>query len=140
MGAPLSGWLTTAFTWRLVFWVVVPPALLTLAIIVSQRRAISQTGDTTDEDATERASHRRTAGAGVLVAIAAGLLQLGTYDQVRWVSWEARAAVLGVIGLVVVTPRLLPPGTLRMAWSLPSSSSAGSSSTRPSTGPSPTSR
>ena len=120
IGAPLSGWLTTAFTWRLVFWVVVPPALLTLAIIVSQRRAISQTGDTTDGDATERASHRRTAGAGVLVAIAAGLLQLGTYDQVRWVSWETGAAVLGVIGLVVVTPRLLPPGTLRMARGLPS--------------------
>ena len=99
IGAPLSGWLTTAFTWRLVFWVVVPPALLTLAIIVSQRRAISQTGDTTDGDATERASHRRTAGAGVLVAIAAGLLQPGTYDQVRWLSWETGAAVLGVIGL-----------------------------------------
>ena len=120
IGAPLSGWLTTAFTWRLVFWVVVPPALLTLAMIVSQRRAISRAGDTTDADSTERASHRRTAGAGVLVALAAGLLQLGTYDQVRLVSWETGAAVLGVVGLLVVTPRLLPPGTLRMARGLPS--------------------
>lgn len=120
IGAPLSGWLTTAFTWRLVFWVVVPPALLILAMIVSQRRAISRTGDTGDPDPTERASHRRTAGAGVLVALAAGLLQLGTYDQVRLVSWETGAAVLGVVGLLVVTPRLLPPGTLRMARGLPS--------------------
>jgi MFS family permease len=120
IGAPLSGWLTTAFTWRLVFWVVVPPALVTLAVIVSQRRAISQTGDTTEGDSTERASHRRTAGAGVLVALAAGLLQLGTYDQVRLVSWETGAAVLGVVGLLVVTPRLLPPGTLRMARGVPS--------------------
>ena len=119
IGAPLSGWLTTAFTWRLVFWVVVPPALLTLAMIVSQRRAISRTGDT-ESDSTERASHRRTAGAGVLVALAAGLLQLGTYDQVRLVSWETGAAVLGIVGLLVVTPRLLPPGTLRMAVGLPS--------------------
>ena len=63
IGAPLSGWLTTAFTWRLVFWVVVPPALMTLAMIVSQRRAISRTGDT-ESDPNERASHRRTAGAG----------------------------------------------------------------------------
>ena len=120
IGAPLSGWLTTAFTWRLVFWVVVPPALLTLAMIVSQRRAISRTGDTSEGDSSERASHRRTAGAGVLVALAAGLLQLGTYDQVRLVSWETAAAALGVVGLLVVTPRLLPPGTLRMARGLPS--------------------
>jgi MFS family permease len=119
IGAPLSGWLTTAFTWRLVFWVVVPPALMTLAMIVSQRGAISRTGDT-ESDPNERASHRRTAGAGVLVALAAGLLQLGTYDQVRLFSWETGAAVLGVVGLLVVTPRLLPPGTLRMAAGLPS--------------------
>ena len=58
IGAPLSGWLTTAFTWRLVFWVVVPPALLTLAMILSQRRAIARTGDT-ESDPDERASHRR---------------------------------------------------------------------------------
>jgi MFS family permease len=120
IGAPLSGWLTTAFTWRLVFWVVVPPALLTLAMIVSQRRAISRTGDTSEGNSSERASHRRTAGAGVLVALAAGLLQLGTYDHVRLVSWETAAAALGVVGLLVVTPRLLPPGTLRMARGLPS--------------------
>jgi len=120
IGAPLSGWLTTAFTWRLVFWVVVPPALLTLAMIVSQRRAISRTGDTSEGNSSERASHRRTAGAGVLVALAAGLLQLGTYDRVRLVSWGTAAAALGVVGLLVVTPRLLPPGTLRMARGLPS--------------------
>ena len=120
VGAPLSAWLTTSFTWRLVFWVVVPPALVTLFVIASQRTAISRGGDVRESDATERASHRRTAGAGVLVALAAGLLQLGTYDQVRLASWETVAAVVGVAGLLVVTPRLLPPGTLRMARGLPS--------------------
>src|SRR4029453_11570242 len=99
---------------------VVPPALVTLAVIASQRRAISRTRDATGGDPTERASHRRTAGAGVLVALAAGLLQLGTYDQVRLLSWETGAAVVGVIGLLIVTPRLLPRGTLRMATGLPS--------------------
>jgi MFS family permease len=120
IGAPLSGWLTTTFTWRLVFWVVVPPALVTLLILVSQRRAISTAGDNGDSDAAERATHRRTAGAGVLVALAAGLVQLGTYDQVRLLSWETVAAVVGVVGLLIVTPRLLPRGTLRMARGLPS--------------------
>jgi MFS family permease len=123
IGAPLSGWLTTAFTWRLVFWVVVPPALVTLGIIVSQRRAISRTRDSEEAGAgegTERASHRRTAGLGVLVALAAGLVQLGTYDQVRLLSWETAAAVIGVVGLLLVTPRVLPPGTMRMARGVPS--------------------
>ena len=120
VGAPLAGWLSTAFTWRLVFWVVVPPALLTLLMIVTQRRAISRAGDTGDSDASERAAHRRTAGAGVLVALSAGLVQLGTHDQVRLLSWETVAAVAGVVGLLVVTPRLLPRGTLRMAIGLPS--------------------
>ncbi|MEP6648287.1 MAG: MFS transporter [Lapillicoccus sp.] len=120
VGAPLSGWLTTAFTWRLVFWVVVPPALLTLLMIVSQRRAISRAGDTSESDTTERAAHRRTAGAGVTIALAAGLLQLGTYDQVRLLSWGTAAAVLGIVGLLVVTPRVLPRGTLRMKTGLPS--------------------
>jgi MFS family permease len=119
IGAPLSGWLTTAFTWRLVFWVVVPPALVTLLIIVTQRRAISRAGDTVESDATERAAHRRTAGAGVLVALAAGLLQLGTYEPVRLLSWESVAAVAGIAGLLIVTPRLLPRGTLRMARGVP---------------------
>ena len=69
IGAPLAGWLSTAFTWRLVFWVVVPPALLTLLMIVSQRQAISRAGDTGASNGSERAAHRRTAGAGVLVAL-----------------------------------------------------------------------
>jgi MFS family permease len=120
VGAPLSGWLTTAFTWRLVFWVVVPPALLTLLVIVGQRRAISRTGDAGEGDAAERAAHRRAAGAGVLVALAAGLLQLGTYEPVRLLSWESLATVVGIVGLLVVTPRLLPRGTLRMARGVPS--------------------
>ena len=120
VGAPLAGWLSTAFTWRLVFWVVVPPALLTLLMIVSQRQAISRAGDTGASNGSERAAHRRTAGAGVLVALSAGLVQLGTHDQVRLLSWETVAAVAGVVGLLVVTPRLLPRGTLRMAVGLPS--------------------
>lgn len=120
IGAPLSAWLTTTFTWRLVFWVVVPPALLTLLAIASQRRAISRAGDADTGDIADRAAHRRTAGAGVLVALAAGLVQLGTYEQIRLFSWESLAAVVGVVGLLLVTPRILPRGTLRMARGLPS--------------------
>lgn len=122
IGAPLSGWLTTAFSWRLVFWIVVPPALATLGMIATQRASIAR-GRSEDErapDGAERAAHRRIAIAGVLVAVAAGVLQLGTYEPSPLLSWTTAAALAGVVGLLVVAPRLLPRGTLRMAPGLPS--------------------
>ncbi|MDQ2781312.1 MAG: MFS transporter [Actinomycetota bacterium] len=123
VGAPLSAWLTTAFTWRLVFWIVVPPTILTFAAIVRQRARI-EAGSPADESATttddQRRAHRRTAVMGVLVALAAGLVQLGAHERVSVLSWQALAAVAGVVGLLVVTPRLVPAGTLRMAVGIPS--------------------
>jgi len=120
VGAPLSGWLASTFTWRLVFWVVVPPALVTLAIVVRQSAAIRRQDDRTEHGPDERSQHRRTAQLGVLVALAAGLVQLGTHERFSLLSWQTLAAVLGVAGLLVVTPRLLPAGTLRMVRGLPS--------------------
>jgi MFS family permease len=120
VGAPLSGWLTTVFSWRLVFWVVVPPALLTLGLIASQRASIARGPADDEHDEPSRAQHRRTAVAGVLVAVAAGLVQLGTYEPAAAVSWNTAAALAGVAGLALVAPRLLPPGTARMARGLPS--------------------
>ena len=120
VGAPLSGWLASAFTWRLVFWVVVPPALVTLAIVRRQSAAIRGRDDRAQHGAAERSRHRRTAQLGVLVALAAGLVQLGTHERFPLLSWQSVAAVVGVAGLLVVTPRLLPAGTARMARGMPS--------------------
>lgn len=134
VGAPLSAWLASSFTWRLVFWVVVPPALFTLVVIHRQRAALTGGGPGDIEDGradgpadgpvatptVDRAGNRRAARLGVLVALAAGALQLGTYERFPLLSWQTAVAVLGVVGLLVVTPRLLPTGTLRMARGLPS--------------------
>jgi len=120
VGAPLSGWLASTFTWRLVFWVVVPPALVTLAVVVRQSAAIRRQDDRAAHGLDERSLHRRTANFGVLVALAAGLVQLGTHERFALLSWQSLAAVVGVVGLLAVTPRLLPTGTLRMVRGLPS--------------------
>ncbi len=120
IGAPLAGWLTAAFTWRLVFWGVVPPALVTLAMIASQRRSIDRDRASDEDDVAARSSRRRTAGAGILVALAAGLVQLGTAEKLSLLSWQTAAVAAGGIGLLVVTPRVLPRGTLRMVRGLPS--------------------
>ena len=120
VGAPLSGWLATAFTWRLVFWVVVPPALLTLAVVAKQSAAIRGRDDRSDRGTHDRFAHRRTARLGALVALAAGLLQLGTYERFPLLSWQALAALGGLGGLLLVTPRLVPAGTMRLARGMPS--------------------
>ncbi len=120
LGAPVAGWLASTFTWRLVFWVVVLPALFTLTVVAKQSGAIRQRDDRQAHGHAERALHRRTAQRGVLVAVAAGLLQLGTHERFPLLSWQSLAALVGVVGLVVVTPRLLPAGTTRMVRGMPS--------------------
>lgn len=120
VGAPLSGWLASTFTWRLVFWIVVPPALITLAVVAKQSAAIRRRDDRSDHGTHDRFAHRRTARLGALVALAAGLLQLGTYERFPMLSWQTLAALGGLGGLLLVTPQLLPAGTLRMARGIPS--------------------
>jgi len=120
VGAPLSGWLASTFTWRLVFWVVVPPALITLAVVARQSAAIRGRDDRSDHGTSDRSTHRRTARLGALVALAAGLLQLGTHERFPLLSWQSLAALAGLGGLLLLTPRLLPAGTLRMARGIPS--------------------
>lgn len=119
-GAPLAGWLASSLTWRLVFWVVVPPALVTLAVVARQAPAIRHDGDRAGHDGQARAAHRRTAALGALVAVAAALVQVGTRDRVPLLSWDTLVAAAGVAGLLTLTPRLLPAGTLRMARGIPS--------------------
>lgn len=88
-------------------------------VVARQAHAIRSGDDGGASDRSERAAHRRAAYLGALVALAAGLVQYGTHDQVVLLSVQTLAAVLGVLGLVVATPRLLPPGTLLMARGLP---------------------
>lgn len=133
VGAPVSAWLASVFSWRLVFWIVVPPALFTLTVIHRQRRALQGTAQASADATTSAepadaatdaedapADHRRAARLGVIVALAAGAMQLGTHDRFVLASWPTAVAAVGVVGLIVVAPRLLPTGTLRMAQGIPS--------------------
>jgi len=95
VGAPVAGWLAGTFSWRLVFWVVVAPALLTLGVVARQAHAIRTEDDRTPVETGERREHRRTANLGVLVAGAAGLVQYGTHERVSALSPQAFAAASG---------------------------------------------
>jgi len=137
VGAPIAGWLTTVFSWRAVFWVVLAPAALAGALLVLRRAALGGAGrvgpdddtdgDTdgdpdgdTDVDPSDRAEHRRVARLGAVVAVAAGVVQLAIHDsQVAVTATVGVLAAIGLLGLAWSVPRLLPPGTLWAQRGLP---------------------
>ncbi len=116
IGPPIAGWLATDHSWRLVFLVVPPFALLALAMLVSQIRALPKPvpGAAAPKDRRVRAL------LGLGIAVGAALLQWAV-QQVS--SPSTTAVVLGLVGIVLIAgslPRLVPVGTLRVARGLPS--------------------
>ena len=120
LGPPVSAWLTTNLSWRWVFWGVVPPVLITLAVLAHARRRIDDSTLTAAVSSRDHSAHVRIAWAGLGIALSAGALQLGTYELVlaalaahrprrRW-GWSASS---------LIAPMLVPPGTWRMARGLP---------------------
>ena len=120
VGAPLAAWVTQAFGWRVVFWALVPPIIVTSLVITSQARA--RAGDLAPPATSSRDHHEhmRALRAGLLVAISAGAIQIGSTHLGHRVDAAAVATVLGLVGVVVFAPRLVPPRTWRLARGLPS--------------------
>jgi MFS family permease len=118
LGAPLAAWITTALGWRWVFWVLVPPIVLTAFVIwlqahdrLEQLEALPSPRD--------HAEHVRAAWAGVGIAVAAGALQWGTTELHRRIDVHLLLAVAGLLGVLALAPRLVPPGTWTFARGLP---------------------
>lgn len=130
VGAPVAGWLTTVASWRWVFGVVVVPAVVASGLVFARREAIGVPAPTEQAaTAVELADHRRTARLGTVVALSAGLVQLAIHEREGGSQSPGAAsslglvltlALVGVVGLVWATPRLLPPGTLVARRGLPS--------------------
>jgi MFS family permease len=121
VGPPLAGWLAT-YSWRLVFFLVVPPVLVVFLLIGSQRDRLGHTpgvGLPTDDRSTA-AGHRRTAAFGVVVATSAVLLQYASQHLTPVSPATTALAIAGLVGIALVLPKLVPPGTLAMARGLPS--------------------
>lgn len=128
VGPVIAGWLMQAVSWRAVFLVVVPTTAATMMACWSQRhrlpgRAPPEPTDTTGPLRVRRpapATDRRTVRDGLALALAAGAFQWGASHLTPPTALMAALAVGGLIGLAATLPRLVPPGTLRMAAGLPS--------------------
>ena len=120
LGPPVAAWVTTTWSWRWVFWLVVVPVVAALALVFARRAQIAAADEGIDESSRDHREHARAAWFGVLIAASAGALQWGTHDlELTW-SAKTAAAVLGVLGIAATAPMLLPRGTWLLRRGLPS--------------------
>lgn len=119
IGPPVAAWIAVHLSWRWVFWVVVAPIIATTLVLMTRSHLIGAAGAAT-VSSRDHAAHVRVAWLGMGIALAAGAVQLGTHElELVW-SAKTGLAVLGVVGLVVAAPLLLPAGTWVMRRGLPS--------------------
>lgn len=118
IGPPIAGWLTTTFSWRWVFLVVLAPIAATFVIVLQQRESIDG-GLRGERAAAAGQAERRLVWLGLTIAVAAGLLQVGAERLVPFSPAMLGAATLGLAGVLLVYPRLVPAGTLRIRRGLP---------------------
>jgi MFS family permease len=128
IGPPVAGWLTSTWSWRWVFLLVIAPIAVTFAVVSTQRDRITggSTADGARPDHTrtdrqaDRSGHRRLALLGLGVSVSAGAMQWGSTQLSATQALPVMLSVLGLVGIAATAPRLVPAGTLLMSRGLPS--------------------
>ena len=118
IGPPVAGWLASTWSWRWVFLVVLAPIAVTFTVVSTQRDRIGR-GSTDTSGPSDLSGHRRLALFGLGVALSAGAMQWGADQLVPVDALPLAVAALGLVGVLVTAPRLVPPGTLRLHRGLP---------------------
>ena len=129
LGPPIAGWLTSTWSWRWVFLIVLAPIAVTFAVVSSQRARITGgpavTGDLPSGQTSgqpvpaDRSGHRRLALLGLGVALSAGATQWGSAQLGAAQVLPIALTALGLVGIAATAPRLVPAGTLLMCRGLP---------------------
>ena len=126
VGPPVAGWVTSTWSWRWGFLLVIVPIAMTFAIVNTQRDGITG-GSTADkavppDDAATAlpVAHVRLALLGLGVAISAGAMQWGSTQLAAAHGLSVMGTVAGLAGIAATAPRLVPAGTLLMSRGLPS--------------------
>lgn len=119
-GPPVSAWVTEHLSWRWVFLGVVVPVLVTIAALARAQRRVDTSRLREVVSSRDHHTHVRTAWAGLGVAVAAGAVQYGTHELA--IAWSPKTVVaaLGLVGVAVISPVLLPKSTWTMGRGLPS--------------------
>jgi MFS family permease len=142
VGPPVAGWLTSTWSWRWVFLIVLAPIAVTSVVVSTQRNRITGgavAGHAVPDHAVpadqavpadhgvagdhgvpaDRSGHRRLALLGLGVALSAGAMQWGSSQLAAAPAFPVTLAAVGLLGIAATAPRLVPSGTLLMARGLP---------------------
>jgi MFS family permease len=120
LGPIVAGWLATHVSWRAVFLVVLPFAVLLVPLLFPRLRSGPPPDATPGPAAAGGAARRALAGRlvrGALLAGGAVAVQVGVDAGAPW-AWVLVPA--GGVLVLVALPGLLPPGALRLRRGLPS--------------------
>jgi len=119
IGPPIAGWLASTWSWRWVFLIVLAPIAVTITVVSTQRDRITAGSPTVRTEPSDQSGHRRLALFGLGVAVSAGAMQWGSDQLVPVHALPVALAALGLVGVALTAPRLVTPGTMRMARGLP---------------------
>jgi MFS family permease len=125
IGPPIAGWLTSTWSWRWVFLIVLAPIAVTFAVVSTQRNRIAASSPAEVGAATghsvpaDRSGHRRLGLLGLGVAVSAGAMQWGSAQLATAHALPVALTALGLVGIAATAPRLVPAGTLLMSRGLP---------------------
>ncbi|MFC7489302.1 MULTISPECIES: MFS transporter [unclassified Knoellia] len=120
VGPVLAGWVTSTWSWRWVFWMVIAPVVVALIVLLLRRHQVRASEVGLEPSSRDHREHARAARLGVGIAVSAGVMQWGTHElELGW-SVQTVAALVGLVGVFVCAPLLLPPGTFTMRRGLPS--------------------
>jgi MFS family permease len=125
VGPPIAGWLTSTWSWRWVFLIVLAPIAVTFAVVGTQRVRITggSPGNSSvppDQAVPDgRSGHRRLALLGLGVALSAGAMQWGSAQLGAAQALPIALTALGLVGIAATAPQLVPAGTLLMSRGLP---------------------
>lgn len=119
-GPSIAAWMTQAHSWRWVFWCVVLPTAVTWIALMHGRGKVDTTSLESAVSHRDQDAHTKAAWVGLGLALAAAAVQLGTTaGSHTWSLWDLVAA-LGLVGVVLTAPKLVPAGTWLMRRGLPS--------------------
>ncbi len=108
VGPPIAAWLTAALSWHWVFIAVLPLVALGTVLVLPALLATMRSYDRPPTHPTIKPAPLWAAG---LLSIAAALIQLAGQ---RLDGLALGLVVLGVVGLIVGLPQLMPAGFLRL--------------------------
>ena len=120
VGPLLAASISSLWSWRGVFLLVVPAVGATLAALFARRELVRSAATRPDTSAEGLRGHLRVAWLGLVIALGAGTFQWAGTTLVPPRPLPVAAVVVGLALLAIGVPRILPRGTLRLWRGLPS--------------------